>query len=651
MGASHSCNDGQAARGCVTVGWHRISGGQCAKKYAALADQIAAGAAATRKIEIANIASAKGISWTQETGKFVQTAIDKIRVTDYFSSSGLGKKFGLDFSITIADPLLDDCPLIGCSAGFAKLSGYEMKDVIGRNCTFLTEAVPTRKVNEDSSKHSVAFCKAAKRGEEYRLPDSFQTSDQRPDRPGDELFLMQTHARKDGKTFDSFLFMKVFELGAQLGEGQPYVVTLQTEIAGGLSTYLQITDHVEELDATMEHVKCALSSLFFVQCSMSREPTPTLKSSIVSSNFEPDSPCLDSLVFGQERPERQASDRSEEIRHKQEAPMLLYEAFKPEDVKPWQKGRFRNLGKLNDAPRNKGCVHLARDEVTQELFAIKQMPNSWVKASHVEFLEEHPEETELPWQDIGCTRYLNSVGFKYACDLEGVYRSQDSTFVISTFASEGDLFDVAVAGLDPGPGLEREAALAPLVYQLCSGLKQLHDMNIAHRDISLENVLLTRGPSRRCEVKIIDYSMASTERVFPCRTETVRGKLSYQAPEMHTQENYDAFLSEVFAVGVLIYTLCLKDYPWLSTAPGVCKNFEFVEQHGLKEFCQRRKVRGSDLKVSQCSSDSLLQLLEGMLQFDPERRLTFGEKQLPDRRSVWDEPWMKEYKAKQVSKR
>jgi hypothetical protein len=593
------------------------------KKYVSLSD---------------DLEKAKGIGWTQQTGESVQTAIDRVLWTEYFGPAGLGSIFGLEFSVTIADPLLDGCPLIGCSTGFTKLSGYGMQDVIGRKSSFLTESVPAEEINQDSKKRSRDFCKAVKLGKKYTLPTNDQQASMREESQGDELFLMQKNARKDGRIFDNFTYMKVFELGSEMGKGQPYIVALQTEMGvGGLDAFSQMTSNLEELDATMENVKGALSALFFTMCSPTREPTP-------------DSPALGKAppsAFGKCRKQEKAEE--EKTEGPSHAPMQLYQAFEPGEVQPWEKGRFRHLGKLNDAPRNKGAVYLARDEVTKELMAIKQMPNSWMQSSHTEFIQTHPAEFELPWQDIGCTRYLNSVNFKYACNLEGVYRSQDSTFVASTFASEGDLFNVATAGANPGPGLEREANLAPLVYQLCSGLKQLHDMQISHRDISLENVLLTRGPDKSAEVKIIDYSMATTERVFPCTAETLRGKLSYQAPEMHRQKKYDAFLSEVFAVGVLVYTLILKDYPWQSTVDGACKYFGFAEKHGMQEFFLRRTVRGSDLRVSQCASPSLLKMLEGMLEFDPSKRLTFGEKQLPGQRSVWDEQWMKSYMRKMAS--
>jgi len=40
-------------------------------------------------------------------------------------------------SVTLADPGLPDCPLIGCSEGFEALTGYDRREVLGQNCRFL----------------------------------------------------------------------------------------------------------------------------------------------------------------------------------------------------------------------------------------------------------------------------------------------------------------------------------------------------------------------------------------------------------------------------------------------------------------------------------------------------------------------------------
>ena len=50
----------------------------------------------------------------------------------------LGRLFdGVDHAITIADPDLDDIPLIYVNPAFCELTGYARTDLIGRNCRFL----------------------------------------------------------------------------------------------------------------------------------------------------------------------------------------------------------------------------------------------------------------------------------------------------------------------------------------------------------------------------------------------------------------------------------------------------------------------------------------------------------------------------------
>lgn len=323
-------------------------------------------------------------------------------------------------------------------------------------------------------------------------------------------------------------------------------------------------------------------------------------------------------------------------------PQKPHTAFDPRQVKPWEEGRFTAMQKLYDAKRNRGIVTHMRDTLCDRDVAVKEMPNWWVRSSHEAFIAEHPTETEMPWQDVGCTQFLNSVGFKYSCQLHGVYRGPTHTYVTTAYANGGDMFSWCQVGIPPGPA--REVALAPLAVQILSGMKSLHDMNLAHRDISLENILLTTAGSqgnRSEEIRIIDFGMSSSTRMFQ---NAVSGKASYQAPELHTPDEYDAYLSDTFALGVTLYAMLMQDYPWLSTKPGGCKCFEYVRDHGFRSYIMKRKARGTDKKVAQLMSEPFTNLLEGMLALDPEERLTLGEKswdRKSGRRSVWDEPWMK----------
>jgi len=319
------------------------------------------------------------------------------------------------------------------------------------------------------------------------------------------------------------------------------------------------------------------------------------------------------------------------------APTALHSAFNSAEVCRWEPDRFQTIRKLQDATRNRGQVILMRDTHEDRLVAVKQMPNRWVRNSHSEFVVEHPSETEMPWQDVGCIRFLNSVGYSYACALLGVYRDDAHTYIVTTFATEGDLFSWCEAGVPPGR--EREIVVQPLARQIMQGVQQLHEFSIVHRDLSLENVLMSKSDDDSLHIRIIDFSMASTSRTF---RNCVRGKASYQAPELHSDQEYDAFMSDVFSLGVTLYAVLLKDYPWLSTRPGGCKCFEYVRKHGFRSYLAKRKLRNSSARVGEFISEPLKQLLEGLLALNPADRLTLGEStwSSDSRRSVWDEPWM-----------
>lgn len=42
-------------------------------------------------------------------------------------------------SVAVADPELDDCPLVFVNSAFCQLTGYEAEECVGRNCRFLQQ--------------------------------------------------------------------------------------------------------------------------------------------------------------------------------------------------------------------------------------------------------------------------------------------------------------------------------------------------------------------------------------------------------------------------------------------------------------------------------------------------------------------------------
>lgn len=314
--------------------------------------------------------------------------------------------------------------------------------------------------------------------------------------------------------------------------------------------------------------------------------------------------------------------------------------FDASDVQEWDAGRFALVRTIQTAHRNRGHVHQMFDRYYGQQVAVKQMPNEWVCKAHDDFVKKYTHERELPWVDIGCTYFLNSIGYPYCCQMQGVFRSLEHTFVVSELALDGDLFGWSAACPEE-PGPEREALVLPLARQVLDAVRLLHDLSIVHRDLSAENVLLSRRPRDGVlHIQLIDFAMATTERYA---TASEWGKPSYQAPEAHSGRVIDGFLLDTFAIGVMLYGLLVQEYPWISTQPGKCRAFECFQRRGFRELVQRRKRFQRQRSVLDCLSPPLLQLLEGLLALDPAERLTLGEVagfENGEHGSVWLEPWV-----------
>mmetsp|Transcript_113854 Transcript_113854/g.226575 ORF Transcript_113854/g.226575 Transcript_113854/m.226575 type:complete len:597 (+) Transcript_113854:174-1964(+) len=313
-----------------------------------------------------------------------------------------------------------------------------------------------------------------------------------------------------------------------------------------------------------------------------------------------------------------------------------------ECIKPWKPGQLIRM--LHSNPHTRTKVDLVRFSGSMpSKVVVKRMPNDWIEANQEEFERLHPHEREHPWHDLGILRHLNEIGYPFVCKLLWVFRDEDNTYVTSSLASEGDLH--SWCRHLSRPSLSREGQLQPVARQVFSAVRWLHELGIAHRDLSLENVLLHRcygSGSVNCEVcagrecglccrcgrgvhvKLCDFAMCSMER--SC-TDGVRGKRSYQAPEMHLEETaYDPFLADAFALGVLLYAAAAQDYPWNSTVPEAgCDRFRYAQSVGFRKYLQLKRLRKTGPTMMQVFSEPLVTLLEGLMQMEPEKRLILGE--------------------------
>ena len=191
-------------------------------------------------------------------------------------------------------------------------------------------------------------------------------------------------------------------------------------------------------------------------------------------------------------------------------------------------------------------VKIARDVGnSDELVAVKIIDRALAPADYQQrFL---PRELRY-WPDL---KHPNIVG------LLEVFQTKRRVYMVLEYASGGDMLHYVQRF-----GYVDESRSRLWFGQVCSALRYVHSRGLAHRDVKLENVLLTGGV--RASVKIADFG-------FVCRSERNRlsatycGSRSYAAPEILAGLPYDPKKADVWAAGVVLYIFVTGRMPFNET--------------------------------------------------------------------------------------
>jgi len=181
---------------------------------------------------------------------------------------------------------------------------------------------------------------------------------------------------------------------------------------------------------------------------------------------------------------------------------------------------------------------------------------------------------------------------------------------VSEFYSGGDLFSHVSHGRFSEPKVKKYAR------QVIDGVASLHACGIAHRDISLENLVLGADD----EVRIIDFGLAvpiaSTSAVNEKCWGAV-GKAYYKAPEMFDGA-YESRPVDAWAVGVAIFIMVAGVPPWAEATRSGDKNFRYYARNGLERHI-------AALGMKDLFSRQLLDLLKSLLTENPQDRITLED--------------------------
>jgi len=187
--------------------------------------------------------------------------------------------------------------------------------------------------------------------------------------------------------------------------------------------------------------------------------------------------------------------------------------------------------------------------------------------------------------------------------VEGEY-----TYLLFEYVDGKDLYDfLAENCFDPLP--EKQAR--DIIKQIAKTLKYIHKAGFVHGDLKLENIMIEK---KSLKVKLIDFGFSSE---VSCKSllSSYQGSLEYLSPEVLTKQPYQPCKSEVWSLGVILFTLLFGEFP-------------FSEFERNQEFKGITVVFPSGVRVTSAVQDLLLK----MLSVNTEERIELED--------VLKHPWM-----------
>ncbi|EDO15807.1 hypothetical protein Kpol_1040p20 [Vanderwaltozyma polyspora DSM 70294] len=118
-----------------------------------------------------------------------------------------------------------------------------------------------------------------------------------------------------------------------------------------------------------------------------------------------------------------------------------------------------------------------------------------------------------------------------------------------------------------------------IFMQVVSSIKFLHDQGIVHRDIKDENVIV----DSQGFIKLIDFGSAAYVKSGPF--DVFVGTIDYAAPEVLGGEPYVGKPQDIWAIGILLYTIIFKENPFYNIDEILEAELKFNTSTGACEDC------------------------------------------------------------------
>ncbi|KRX05770.1 Protein kinase-like domain [Pseudocohnilembus persalinus] len=235
-----------------------------------------------------------------------------------------------------------------------------------------------------------------------------------------------------------------------------------------------------------------------------------------------------------------------------------------------------------------------------------------VKVTDNNELKKKPHLQEYYDREIQISLKLKQTNNQNLVQLEEHFKGKKYRYQILEYCCQGDLFKLIQK--QKFKRFEESKAIQ-IFKQILNGMSELHKNHMIHRDLKLQNILMSNW-----QVKIADFGIAKQLESETQKTETFAGTIVTMAPEIVRNNKYN-IQCDVYSLGVILYQLVYGITP-----------FNILQINQLKTDINQ-KIKNFPINFNYAGvkiSNNLQDLITKMLIFDPNQRINFI--------GVWNHP-------------
>ena len=271
--------------------------------------------------------------------------------------------------------------------------------------------------------------------------------------------------------------------------------------------------------------------------------------------------------------------------------------------------KYQVIKQLGDG--SYGTVFLAQNLITGLKVALKKIVKNKVKQ-----IEDIDKTNEF--------EIVKKIDHPFIVKIIDLYSTPKAFYIINEYCSHGELYSQIKMRFS-------EEQLCFIFYQIFSALNYLHSNNIMHRDLKLENILISKietNPSSKMQyfwIKLIDFGAAKfTSKNTMERT--VVGSSYYIAPEVLIRKYNEK--CDTWSAGIMLYMFIVGHAP-----------FDGVEDEEILMRIRTGRFNTRNHKLIH-SSKEVQDLIKHLLEVRVDKRLSAKE--------ALEHPWFTKFKAKEI---